>query len=218
VYLFQRFEKIVYYLKINLKLYLVLNIGSFENKAMAEYVTKYPKRISFLDGLKGMINIENSSTVEQLHIIVKKNASELFQIFLQEGFSKVKFEHKQPFQIGNGLSLKLKKPWELHVRLVELKKELVAIHAEVEISRDYLQHLFGQRTPVIYEIENMLKKYEIDYRVWNNRIKKYVHTIFDNYKIKLVTPNIPVFAWKPMLFVIGTVALMYLWKYLDTVF
>jgi len=218
VYLFQRFEKIVYYLKINLKLYLVLNIGSFENKAMAEYVTKYPKRISFLDGLKGMINIENSSTVEQLHIIVKKNASELFQMFLQEGFSKVKFEHKQPFQIGNGLSLKLKKPWELHVRLVELKKELVAIHAEVEISRDYLQHLFGQRTPVIYEIENMLKKYEIDYRVWNNRIKKYVHTIFDNYKIKLVTPNIPVFAWKPMLFVIGTVGLMYLWKYLDTVF
>ena len=185
---------------------------------MAEYITKYPKTISFLDGLKGMINIENHSTVEQLHIIVKKNAGELFQMFLQEGFSRVKFEHKQPFKMGNGLSLKLKKPWELHVRLVELKKELVAIHAEVEVSRDYLQHLFGQRTPVIYEIENMLKKYEIDYRVWNNRIKKYVHTIFDNYKIKLVTPNIPVFAWKPMLFVIGTVALMYLWKYLDTVF
>jgi len=125
---------------------------------MAEYITKYPKTISFLDGLKGMINIENRSTVEQLHIIVKKNASELFQMFLQEGFSKVKFEHKQPFQIGNGLSLKLKKPWELHVRLVELKKELVAIHAEVEVSRDYLQHLFGQRTPVIYEIENMHMK------------------------------------------------------------
>ena len=218
MYLCQRFEKIVFYLKINTKLYLLLNIGSLENKAMAEYITKYPKTISFLDGLKGMINIENSSNVEQLHVVVKKNASELFRMFLQEGFSKVKFEHKQPFQIGNGLSLKLKKPWELHVRLVELKKELVAIHAEVEVSRDYLQHLFGQRTPVIYEIENMLKKYEIDYRVWNNRIKKYVHTVFDNYKIKLVTPNLPVFAWKPMLFVIGTVGSMYLWKYLDTIF
>ena len=214
----QRFKKIVCYLKINTKLYLLLNIGSFENKAMAEYLTKYPKTISFFDGLKGMINIENSSNVEQLHVVVKKNASELFRMFLQEGFSKVKFEHKQPFQIGNGLSLKLKKPWEMHVRLVELKKELVAIHAEVEVSRDYLQHLFGQRTPVIYEIENMLKKYEIDYRVWNNRIKKYVHTVFDNYKIKLVTPNLPVFAWKPMLFVIGTVGSMYLWKYLDTIF
>jgi len=197
---------------------LLLNIGSFENKAMAEYLTKYPKTISFLDGLKGMINIENSSNVEQLHVVVKKSVSELFQMFSQEGFSKVKFEHKQPFQIGNGLSLKLKKPWEMHVRLVELKKELVAIHAEVEISRDYLQHLFGQRTPVIYEIENMLKKYEIEYRVWNNRIKKYVHTVFDNYRIKLVTPNLPVFAWKPMLFVIGTIGSMYLWKYLDTIF
>ena len=214
----QRLEKIVYYLKNQLRIIFAFKYGSFENKTMAEYITKYPKTISFFDGLKGIINIENSSNVEQLHVVVKKNVSELFQMFLQEGFSKVKFEHKQPFQIGNGLSLKLKKPWEMHVRLVELKKELVAIHAEVEISRDYLQHLFGQRTPVIYEIENMLKKYEIDYRVWNNRIKKYVHTIFDNYKIKLVTPNIPVFAWKPMLFVIGTVGLMYLWKYLDTVF
>ena len=214
----QRLEKIVYYLKNQLRIIFAFKYGSFENKTMSEYITKYPKTISFLDGLKGIINIENSSNVEQLHVVVKKNVSELFQMFLQEGFSKVKFEHKQPFQIGNGLSLKLKKPWEMHVRLVELKKELVAIHAEVEISRDYLQHLFGQRTPVIYEIENMLKKYEIDYRVWNNRIKKYVHTIFDNYKIKLVTPNIPVFAWNPMLFVIGTVGLMYLWKYLDTVF
>ena len=129
---------------------MLLNIGSFENKAMAEYLTKYPKTISFFDGLKEMVTIENSSNVEQLHIVVKKNASELIRMFMQEGFSKVKFEHKQPFQIGNGLSLKLKKPWEMHVRLVELKKELVAIHAEVEVSRDYLQHLFGQRTPVIY--------------------------------------------------------------------
>jgi hypothetical protein len=99
-----------------------------------------------------------------------------------------------------------------------MKKGLIAIHAEVEISRDYLQHLFGQRTPIVYEIENMLKKYEIEYKIWNNKIKKYVQTIFDNYRIKLVTPNIPVFAWKPMLFVIGTVGAMYLWKYLDTVF
>ena len=188
---------------------------------MAEYITKYPKTISFLDvicgSLKGIVNVDNRSNVEQLHVVVKKNANELLKIFLHEGFTKVKFEHKQPFQIGNGLSLKLKKPWEMHVRFVKLKKELIAIHAEVEVSRDYLQHLFCQRTPVIYEIENMLKKYEIDYKVWNNKIKKYVQTVFDNYKIKLVTPNIPVFAWKPMLFVIGTIGAMYLWKYLDTI-
>ena len=189
---------------------------------MVEYLTKYPKTVSFLGvicgSLKGMVNIEKGSRVEQLHVVVKKNADELFRIFSQEGFTKIKFEHKQPSQIGHGLSLKLKKPWEMHVRLVKLKNELIAIHAEVEVSRDYLQHLFGQRTPVIYEIENMMKKYQIEYKVWNNRIKKYVQTVFDNYKIKLTTPHLPVFAWKPMLFVIGTVCTMYLWKYLDTVF
>ena len=93
---------------------------------MAEYITKYPKTISFLDvvcgSLKGIVNVDNHSNVEQLHVVVKKNANELLKIFLHEGFTKVKFEHKQPFQIGNGLSLKLKKPWEMHVRFVKLKK------------------------------------------------------------------------------------------------
>ena len=57
---------------------MLLNIGSFENKAMAEYLTKYPKTISFFDGLKGVVNIEKSSNVEQLHVVVKKSVSELF--------------------------------------------------------------------------------------------------------------------------------------------
>ena len=158
----QRLEKIVYYLKNQLRIIFAFKYGSFENKTMAEYLTKYPKTISFLDvicgSLKGIVNVDSRSNVEQLHVVVKKNANELLKIFLREGFTRVKFENKQPFQIGNGLSLKLKKPWEMHVRFVKLKKELIAIHAEVEVSRDYLQHLFGQRTPVIYEIENMLKK------------------------------------------------------------
>ena len=54
---------------------------------MAEYLTKYPKTISFFGGLKGMVNIEKSSNVEQLHIVVKKSANELIHMFMQEGFS-----------------------------------------------------------------------------------------------------------------------------------
>lgn len=181
-----------------------------------EYLTRYPKTISFLDGLKDSIRIDGRMGVEQLTVVVKKNVDELLKIFSKEGFTKIKFEHKLPFQIGSGLSLKLKKPWEMHVRLVEMKKGLVAIQAEVEVSRDYLQHLFCQRTPVIYEIESLMKKYQIDYKVWNNRIRKYVNMVFDNYKIKLHAPNIPVLAWKPMLFVMATVGSIYLWKYIQT--
>ncbi len=182
-----------------------------------EYLTTYPKKISFLEGITENIQVDAKEGVEQLHVVVKKSFEELMKIFSNEGFTKVKFEHKQPSQIGHGLSLKLKKPWEMHVRLVDMKKGLIAIHAEVEVSRDYLQHLFCQRTPVIYEIEEMLKKYQVEYKIWNSRISKYIHTVFDNYKIKLSTPNIPVFAWKPMLFVIGTIGSFYLWKYIHTI-
>lgn len=181
-----------------------------------EYVTKYPKTITFRDGLKHCIDID-SKGVEQLHIVVKKSFDELMKIFTSEGFTKVKFEHKQPDQIGSGLNLKLKKPWEMHVRLVDLKKGLIGIHAEVEVSRDYLQHLFSQRTPVIYEIEEILKRYQVDYKIWHDKVKKSVYKIFDNYKVKLASPSIPVFAWKPMLFVIGTICSFYLWKFINTI-
>ncbi len=182
-----------------------------------EYLTRYPKTVSFLDGFKGKVNVDAATGVEQLMVVVKKNVDELMKIFSKEGFTKVKFEHKQPSQIGKGLSLKLKKPWEMHIRLVELKKGLIAIHAEVEVSRDYLQHLFCQRTPVIYEIESLMKKHQIEYQIWNNRIRKYVKTVFDSYKIKLKTPNIPVLAWKPLVFVIGTISSFYLLKYIQTI-
>jgi len=182
-----------------------------------EYLTTYPKTISFFDGLKHKINVDSKDGVEQLHIVVKKSFEELMKIFTEEGFTKVKFEHKQPEQIGNGLNLKLKKPWEMHIRMVNLKKGLIGIHAEVEVSRDYLQHLFSQRTPVVYEVEEILKKYQVEYSIWHDKIKKNVNVILDNYKVKLATPSIPVFAWKPMLFVIGTVAAFYGWKYFNTI-
>ena len=37
------------------------------------------------------------------------------------------------------------------------------------------------------------------------KLRKMFHAIVDNYKVKLATPSFPVFAWKPMLFVIGTI-------------
>ena len=181
-----------------------------------EYFTKYPKIIYLPNGITEKIHADTKNGVEQLTIIVKKNINELLRVFADEGFTKVKFEHKKPFQIGNGLSLRLDKPWELHVRLVEMKKDIIAIYAEVEVSRDYLQYLFSQRTPVIYEIVNLMKKYEIDYKIWNDRIKKYAHKVLEDYKIRLDT-QIPVFAWKPMVFVIATVGILYLWKYVNTI-
>jgi len=183
---------------------------------MVEFLTRYPKTMYFMDGNKSKVKVDTKG-VEQLTIVVKKSVDELLKIFSNEGFTHVKFEHKQTTQIGSGLSLKLKKPWEMHVRLLEMKKGLVAIQAEVEVSRDYLQHLFCQRTPVFYEVEALLKKHQIEYKIWNERIRKYVNTVIDNYKVKLATPSFPVLAWKPMVYVISTIGILYLFKYIMTV-
>jgi len=78
---------------------LLLNIGSFENKAMAEYLTKYPKTISFFDGLKGVVNIEKSSNVEQLHVVVKKSVSELFQMFYKRVFQRSNLNISNRFKL-----------------------------------------------------------------------------------------------------------------------
>ena len=68
-----------------------------------QYLTRYPKTILFGDGSNHSVNID-SKGVEQLTIIVKKSAEELYNIMLKEGFTKVKFEHKQESQIWDGLS------------------------------------------------------------------------------------------------------------------
>lgn len=183
---------------------------------MVEFFTRYPKTVSFLDGMKDMVKVDTNG-VEQLTIVVRKSVDDLLNVFFHEGFKHVKFEHKQNSQIGHGLSLKLKKPWEMHVRLLEMKKGIVAIQAEVEVSRDYLQHLFCQRTPVLYEIESLLKYHQIEYKIWNERIRKYVKTVVDNYKVQLKTPSFPVLAWKPMVFFIGATGILYLFKYLMTI-
>lgn len=189
----------------------------FFEDGLMEYETRYPKTVLCQDDKDDKIHVDKMTGVEELHLIVKESAEKMRKILFDEGFTTVKFEHKQPLQIGDGLSLKLKKPWEMHVRMVDLEDGKIGIHAEVEVSRDYLQHLFSQRTPVVYEVEEILKKYQVDYNIWHDKIKKNITTVVDNYKVKLATPGIPVFAWKPMLFVIATVAAFYGWKFFNTI-
>jgi len=182
-----------------------------------EYRTRYPKTVLVSEGGKEDLVVDLREGIEQLHVAVEEKFERLYEIFRGEGFTRVKFEHRQPSQLGSGLSLKLDKPWEMHVRLSKMSEESIIIHAEVEVSRDYMQHLFSQRTPVVYEVIKILERNKIECQIWNDRIKKYVSQVKENYKVKLSAPSLPAFAWKPMVFSIGTVGLLYFAKYLLTV-
>lgn len=151
---------------------------------------------------------------DHLSLMVRIKKDEIIKTLISEGFSRVKWENKKPFQIGNGFAKKLSKPWEMHVRLLEVQQQgLIAIQAEVEISRRYIQHIRSVRAPVIYEIETILRKHRIEYRIWNAKVRDYITSIIDNHQIKLNAPKLPAMPWKPMLCFAITLATLHALKF-----
>ena len=174
---------------------------------MSEFLTSYPRRINVLKGLQDFIRREDIE-LDHLSLMVKIKKDEIINTLVSEGFRRVKFENKKRAQIGSGFTKKLSKPWEMHVRLLDMQQGLIAIQAEVEISRKYIQHIRSVRAPVIYEIESILKKHSIEYRIWNSKVRDYITNIIDNHQIKLNAPKLPAIPWKPMICVVITIAPM----------
>jgi hypothetical protein len=173
---------------------------------MAEFLTRYPRRIGFMQGFHDFI-LNEEIQFDHLSLMVKIKKDELVNTLILEGFKRVKFENRKPSQIGNGFAKMLIKPWEIHVRLLDLQQQgLIAIQAEVEISRKYIQHIRSVRAPVIYEIETILKKHRIEYKIWNAKVRDYITNIVDNHQIKLHTPKLPAMRWRLMIFVAATIA------------
>lgn len=152
---------------------------------VSDYSLLYPKTVGLMQGLMHFIKrdeIEN----ESLYLVVRNNAEDIMRILRSEGFHKLHFcEFKKPLQIGSGFTKMLTKGWEMHVRLIDMKEGWIAIQGEVEISRRYIQHMFSQRSPVVHELADMLKKNGIDYKIWNEKLNAYVSHIVDNHQIKL---------------------------------
>ena len=181
---------------------------------MSEFLTTYPRRINIVKGLQDFIRNEEI-LLDHLSIAVKmRRKEELIRALFEEGFRKVQFENRKPFQIGKGFSKKLKSPWELHLRLLNLQKGMIAIQAEVEISRKYIQHIRSVRSPVIYEIESILKTHRIEYRIWNAKVRDYIANIIDNHQIALKAPRFAATPWKPMLAIAIGLAVVYAFKFI----
>jgi hypothetical protein len=184
---------------------------------MSEFLTSYPRRISFVKGIHDFI-LNEDIQFDHLSLMVKIKKDELINTLIVEGFRRVKFENKKPTQIGSGFAKRLSKPWELHVRLLDLQQHgLIAIQAEVEISRKYIQHIRSVRAPVIYEIESILKKHKIEYKIWNAKVRDYISNIVDNHQIKLPAPKLPAMPWKSMLFFASTIAVFNALKFVGVV-
>ena len=182
---------------------------------MSEFLTSYPRRMNVVKGLQDLIRHEEIE-LDQLYIAVRMKKDDIIRTLTSEGFKKVKLENKMTSQIGSGFAKSLSKPWEMHVRLVDIHQQgLIAIRGEVEVSRRYIQHLTSVRCPVIYELESILKKHSIEYRIWNSKVRDYISQIIDDHQITLLAPRLPAMPWKIMGFVIMTLALCTTLKFLE---
>jgi hypothetical protein len=179
---------------------------------MSKFLTSYPKTIRIVKGLQNFIRKEEIE-LDHLCLMVKIKRNEIIGALMSEGFQRVKMENRKPTQIGHGFSKRLAKPWEMHVRLLEMQQGLIAIHAEVEISRKYIQHIRSVRSPVIYEIESILQKHKIEYQIWHAKLKQYISSVIDNHQITLNSPKLPPIPWKHMAGSVATLSLVYLAKF-----
>jgi hypothetical protein len=180
---------------------------------MSKFLTSYPRTISVIKGLQDFIRKEEIE-LNQLCLMVKIKRDEIITALISEGFKSVKLENRKPTQIGHGFSKKLVSPWEIHVRLLQMQQGLIAIQAEVEISRRYIQHIRSVRAPVIYEIELILKKHKIEYQIWHAKMRQYITSIIDNHQITLSAPRLPPIPWRPMAGSVVTLSIIYLAKFL----
>jgi hypothetical protein len=183
---------------------------------MSEFLTSYPKTMNIVKGLKDFIRREEVE-LDHLCVMVKIKKDEIINALVSEGFTSVKLENKKSTQIGHGFAKKLAKPWEMHVRLLEMQQGLIAIHAEVEISRKYIQHIRSVRSPVIYEIELILNKHKIEYQLWNAKLRQYISNVIDNHQIILNAPRLPPIPWKHMAGSTVTLSLIYLMKFIGVI-
>jgi hypothetical protein len=179
---------------------------------MSEFLTSYPRNFIIVKVLQDFIRNEEIE-LDHLSIMVRSKKDEIVRMLISEGFSAVRFENKKPSQIGTGFAKRLGKPWEMHVRLLEFQQGLIAIQAEVEISRKYIQHIRSARVPVIYEIESLLEKHRIEYRLWNAKIRDYISSVIDNHQIKLSSPTLPPISWKHMAGYAVSLLMVYLCKF-----
>lgn len=168
---------------------------------MDAYVTIIPRKFILESG---NLVVLNASDVEE-----KLVESTLFRLWVPdvEGVYKYLTE-KQGFEVaipsipkGEKYSLKrtLSDIWELHMRLYRDG----FIDAEVEVRREFVEHLTPRRLNVIYEAFEYYRDIYDKLHVWYVSSHGWITSVIEHFQVKLREPK-TLTPWKPI--VLGIVA------------
>ncbi len=163
------------------------------------FIVRYPRFIKLRGGDLREIR-EEELRRGPLAALLLEEPDRVRSALLRLGFKKTRLEVKKRGQSGCGLVRELHPPWELHLRIFRDGLGATIVKGEVEVSRRYLEHLWGGRAPVIYEVLDILRGGELKPLIRDDTSGEMVEGIFagGDYELKLLPPR-SLICWKPLL-------------------
>lgn len=161
-----------------------------------QYETYIPRKFILDDGKVIQLTTKEikekltKETLFQLYV-PPEHTEEIYKTLKLQGFTKP--ELYLPKGEKYSLAKELYKPWELHIRIYENG----FIESEIEISREYIQHLGNYRINVVYEAFNYYKETYNMLHIFYKPQRKWIIKIEDNFHVKIAPPKLLI-PWKPI--------------------
>ena len=171
------------------------------------YDTYIPRRFVLDDGeevvLKA-IDVENIPKMDPMFKLyvpwdaVDKVYNHLINLGFEQAYPTIPKGEKYNIRI------KLYSPWELHLRIYSDG----FIEAEVEVQREYIQHLGDKRIYVVYEAFEYYQEVYQYLHIYYVPKQRWVVKVIDNFRVVLSPPDTLV-EWKPIVKGIVLAGLLY---------
>ena len=156
------------------------------------YETLIPHRFVLDDGETVILSSKDVESMKKplFSIYIPKSPEKIREHLIYRGF----LEAEPSFNKGEvyGLRRLLKHPWELHIRIYENG----FLEGEVEVRREYLEHLSRRRVFVVYEIYDYTKVLS-DLFLFYKPKRRWVAKIISNFVVRLDPPE-RLTPWKPI--------------------
>ena len=172
-----------------------------------DYVTYLPRTVELEDGSRAILAEEEVLRGVYRLYVPKSLIDKLYDYLQRKGFSNT----IPSFPKGEKYSLSkiIEPPWELHIRIYHNG----FIEAEVEVSRDYFEHLDSNyRVPVIYEAYEYYREFYNKLHIYDTNREKWVIRVIDHYQVAVKHPE-TLTPWKPVIVTAVIIALLGLSAY-----
>jgi len=168
---------------------------------MKSYETLIPRKFVLDSGELVCLNANDvTSTNTPLFLLYTPEKPKILYRYLKaKGFEDAKPSKykRELFSVRKPID----KVWELHIRIYRNG----FLEGEVEVRREYLEHLSKRRSFVVYEIYEWTKDLCSDLYIFYKPRRRWIVRIIDNFVVRLDPPSV-LTPWKPI--AVGVSALL----------